>query len=373
MAPTSARSAIFAWRHDGIKVGEPLRAFRGVLTGVPVVDTFGATVGGGQRKVTLSEREILERRILVLPPTRKDAELTESLLERAGIGCHCCTTLKQVCAELDPGAAAALLAEEPLAEQGKDELIALAGSAATLGRFAGTHPGSNRRGLCGRCPGDGPAGERYCVGTAHSGFVADQRPAYRAARCASGNTKAGMNWKNAGANLEAQAFLGAIVSSSDDAIISKTLDGVILTWNAGAERLFGYTADEAIGKPVTMLIPAERQDEEPKLLERLRRGERIEHFETVRVTKDGRYLDISLTVSPMRNADGKLIAASKVARDISERKRTEAALREANRHKDEFLATLAHELRNPLAPIRNSLHLLRMAAPATPRPTAFAK
>jgi signal transduction histidine kinase len=111
-----------------------------------------------------------------------------------------------------------------------------------------------------------------------------------------------------------------------------------------------------------MLIPPERQDEEPALLERLRRGERIEHFETIRVTKDGRRIDISLSVSPMRNADGKVIGASKVARDITQRKQAEAALREADRRKDEFLATLAHELRNPLAPIRNSLHILRMTA-----------
>jgi signal transduction histidine kinase len=97
-------------------------------------------------------------------------------------------------------------------------------------------------------------------------------------------------------------------------------------------------------------------------LARLRRGERIEHFETIRVTKDGRRIDISLSVSPIRNPDGKIIGASKVARDITQRKRTEAALREADRRKDEFLATLAHELRNPLAPIRNSLHILRMTA-----------
>jgi PAS domain S-box-containing protein len=162
--------------------------------------------------------------------------------------------------------------------------------------------------------------------------------------------------------LEAQAYLGAIVVSSDDAIISKTLEGVIQTWNEGAERLFGYSAAEAIGQPITMLIPPERRDEEPVLLERLRRGERIKHFETIRVTKDGRRLDISLSVSPVRNSDGKIIGASKVARDITERKQAEAALREADRRKDEFLATLAHELRNPLAPIRNSLHILRMTA-----------
>jgi PAS domain S-box-containing protein len=135
---------------------------------------------------------------------------------------------------------------------------------------------------------------------------------------------------------------------------------VILTWNEGAERLFGYSAAEAVGRPITMLIPPERQDEEPKLLSRLRAGERIRHYETVRVTKDGRRIDISLTLSPVRDASGKIVGASKVARDITERKQSEAALREADRRKDEFLAVLAHELRNPLAPIRNSLHILRL-------------
>ena len=121
-------------------------------------------------------------------------------------------------------------------------------------------------------------------------------------------------------HLHAQALLGAIVVSSDDAIISKSLEGIIQTWNEGAERLFGYSAEEAIGQPITMLIPPERQDEEPALLERLRRGERIEHFETIRVAKDGRRIDISLSVSPVRNPDGKIVGASKVARDITQRK-----------------------------------------------------
>ena len=103
---------------------------------------------------------------------------------------------------------------------------------------------------------------------------------------------------------EARARLAAIVESSDDAIVSKTLDGVIRSWNAGAERIFGYTAAEAVGQPITLIIPPERLDEEPAILARLRRGERVEHFETVRVAKDGRRIDISLTVSPVRDADG---------------------------------------------------------------------
>ncbi|QBR71155.1 histidine kinase [Beijerinckiaceae bacterium] len=115
--------------------------------------------------------------------------------------------------------------------------------------------------------------------------------------------------------------LAAIVENSDDAIISKDFDGIITTWNPGAERLFGYTAEEVIGKPITILIPPERQDEEPGILERIRQGERIHHYETVRLRKDGGLVDISLTVSPVRDADGKIIGASKIARDITEPKR----------------------------------------------------
>jgi PAS domain S-box-containing protein len=126
---------------------------------------------------------------------------------------------------------------------------------------------------------------------------------------------------------EARARLAAIVESSDDAIVSKTLEGVIRTWNAGAERLFGYSEREAVGQPITLIIPQERRDEERAILERLCRGERVEHFETVRVAKDGRRLDISLSISPIRDDTGQIIGASKIARDITERKRAEEALR----------------------------------------------
>jgi PAS domain S-box-containing protein len=158
-----------------------------------------------------------------------------------------------------------------------------------------------------------------------------------------------------------RTLLAAIVEASEDAIVSKSLDGVIQSWNAAAERLFGYTAVEAVGRSITLIIPPERQDEERTILDRIGRGERIQHFETVRVAKDGRRIDISLTVSPLLDDEDHVIGASKVARDITEKKRVEAALREADRRKDEFLATLAHELRNPLAPLRNGLQILRLA------------
>jgi PAS domain S-box-containing protein len=164
---------------------------------------------------------------------------------------------------------------------------------------------------------------------------------------------------------ETQARLAAIVEPSDDPIVSKSLDGTIQSWNGAAQRLFGWTAQEIVGQPIYTIIPPERHGEEAEIIARLRRGERIEHFETVRVAKDGRRIDVSLTVSPVRDAAGRIVGASKMARDITERKRVLQALEEASRQKDNFLAMLAHELRNPLAPIRNGLQLLRMVDPAS--------
>jgi PAS domain S-box-containing protein len=162
------------------------------------------------------------------------------------------------------------------------------------------------------------------------------------------------------------AWLAAIIGSSDDAIASKTLDGIVTSWNPAATRLFGYEPEEIIGKSIMIIIPPELHAEENDILARLRRGERIDHYETARISKDGRRIDISLTVSPIRDDDGEVIGASKIARDITDRKRTERLLREANRQKDEFLATLAHELRNPLAPICAAAELLKNAKSMAP-------
>jgi PAS domain S-box-containing protein len=163
----------------------------------------------------------------------------------------------------------------------------------------------------------------------------------------------------------AQLYLAAIVESADDAIISKTLESIVTSWNQGAERIFGYTADEMIGQSITKLIPPDHDDEEPQIIARLRKGERIEHYETQRVKKDGTLIDISLTVSPICDKDGNIIGASKIARDITDRKRSAERERiahkraeAANRAKDEFLATVSHELRTPLTAILGWVKML---------------
>ena len=185
----------------------------------------------------------------------------------------------------------------------------------------------------------------------------------------------------------ARAHLAAIITSSEDAIVSKTLDGIVTSWNIGAQRLFGFTAEQMVGQPITRIIPEELQHEETLILRKLRRGERIERYETIRLHEDGHRLEVSLTVSPVRDPSGKIVGAAKIAHDITARRRAERTLLEreaqlakllAEREsfleservarseaerlsyvKDEFLATLSHELRTPLNAIQGWATLLR--------------
>ena len=149
------------------------------------------------------------------------------------------------------------------------------------------------------------------------------------------------------------AMLAAIIESSDDAIISKTLDGIITSWNKSAERTFGYKPEEVIGESILKLIPKDRQEEEPKILARLRGGERVEHFETKRVTKDNKLLDLSLTISPVKDKQGNIIGLSKIARDISGKKQEE-------QRKNDFIGMVSHELKTPLTTLTLLLQMLDM-------------
>jgi PAS domain S-box-containing protein len=151
-------------------------------------------------------------------------------------------------------------------------------------------------------------------------------------------------------------WLASIVEFSDDAIISRNLDGIITSWNRGAERLFGYLAEEVIGKPVTILLPSERHHEEVAIIERIRRGDRLDHYETIRQRKDGSWIDVSLTISPMRDGEGEVVGASKIARDITERKRGEVQLSALAREAE-------HRAKNLLANVKAMVQLSQADTP----------
>ena len=161
-------------------------------------------------------------------------------------------------------------------------------------------------------------------------------------------------------SLEAE-LLSAIVSSSDDAIVSKDLNGVVTSWNSAAEKMFGYTAEEMVGSPITKIIPPELHKDETKILSTIASGGRIDHFETVRVTKEGQPIEVSLTVSPVKDESGKIVGAAKIARDITQKKKTERSLHTAERLASvgRLAATVAHEINNPLEALTNLIYLAR--------------
>jgi PAS domain S-box-containing protein len=163
---------------------------------------------------------------------------------------------------------------------------------------------------------------------------------------------------------QAAQQLAAIITSSDDAIVSKNLDGIIQSWNGGAQRLFGYSPEEVIGKSIMILIPKDRQDEEPKIIERIRRGERVDHYEPVRRRKDGTLIDISLTVSPVRDGEGRIVGASKIARDITDRKR-------AQEQQKLLLREMSHRVKNLFA-VTSGLVTLSARSANTPHDMAAA-
>ncbi len=267
-------------------------------------------------------------RVLVVAPTRGDAALTRSLLIGAGLECHICNDLIELTRNIGQGVGAILLTEE--AQDASDAHV--------LVDALGAQPKWSDVPILMLCAAGADSPHAMVAMELLGNVTVLERPVrmstlVSAIRTAIRARRRQYEIRDHLAELKrgekARALYAAIVESSEDAIVSKTLDGIILSWNAGAERLFGYPANEAIGRSIVLIIPPDKQDEEISILERLRRGQRIESFETVRVSKFGQRIDVSLTVSPLRDSSGEIFGASKVARDITARKRAEEALRQS--------------------------------------------
>jgi PAS domain S-box-containing protein len=249
-----------------------------------------------------------QRRLLFLAPTTKDAATTDALLTRAGVAVTICRTFDEMLAEMSGATGAILLTEE----------AASAHNAALREHFAAQPRWSDLPVLILTRAGADSAAIDEAVRTLGNVTLLE-RPVRTMTLLSAVRTalRARDRQYQIREYLTEHALVVNLVATSYDAIVTKDLDGIVTSWNRAAQQLFGYAAEEMIGKPIRLLIPADRQSEEDVILERLRRGERIEHFETIRMTKDGRPLNVAVTISPLRDASGNIIGASKIARDIS--------------------------------------------------------
>ncbi len=308
-----------------------------------------------------------ENRVLVLAPAEPDALAIGCMLAAKGFESSACAGAEQTCREASAGAGALVLTEESLELPHINDLFQL---------LRDQPPWSELPLIILTRGGESRLVKLLDIASMAAGSITllerpiSARTLLRSVEVALRSRRRQYQMRDL---LAAKAQLASIVESSEDAIISKDLSGIILTWNRGAQRLFGYSAAEAIGQSITMLIPPERLDEETKILNSIRNGRSVDHFETVRRRKDGRLVDISLTVSPIRGIGGKVMGASKVARDITSRKKAEKQLleaqarlrehagsleqtvaerttnlREINEQLEAFVYSIAHDLRAPL-------------------------
>jgi PAS domain S-box-containing protein len=270
---------------------------------------------------TRNEKTLAEERVLLLAPTARDGTLSRSILAEAGLQCEAFSRLNELCVELERGAGVVLLTEEALTS----------GEPIQLFDFLENQPDWSDLPIVSLSKQGADSALAISLVERLGNVTVLEQPVRVSTLVSTLRTaiKARRRQYELRDQVEARALLAAIVESSDDAIISKTLDGTITSWNSGATRIFGYTAEEAIGQPITLIIPPERRDEEKVIVEQLRLGARIEHFETIRMAKSGERLNISLAISPVRDSRGKIIGASKVARNITDRKRSELALQDS--------------------------------------------
>ncbi|HEX4085502.1 MAG TPA: PAS domain S-box protein [Chthoniobacteraceae bacterium] len=305
-------------------------------------------------------RKSVSERVLVLAPVGRDAAAIASVLDEAGHETRICANPTDCAACVQETVGALIMTEEALE---------LPNASCMLDALKNQPPWSELPVTIFTSGGESRLGSLLdLAATAARSTTLLERPVGKATLLRS--AQVALNFRRRQYQLrqllEAQAHLAAIVTSSDDAIISKTLQGIVTSWNCGAERIFGYTAEEMVGQSILKLIPKEFSDEEDRILSRLKNGQRIDHYETIRVRKDGTRVPVSLTVSPMRDGSGRLLGASKIARDITERRLAEENLRlakeaaeAASRAKDSFLAALSHELRTPLTPVLITTAALR--------------